>query len=164
LLETHCPTVLDADALSLLVHVSSKQSERSIPHEKCVLTPHDGEFKRICDVEGDRLKRARAAAQLYRCTVLLKGADTVIAAADGRARINPTAPSKLATAGTGDVLAGMVTGLLAQGLDPFDAASAAAWLHAEAARHCPTPMLAIDLLPFLPDAIRSAETAASADA
>jgi NAD(P)H-hydrate epimerase len=164
LLDARRPTVLDADALSLLVDVSSMQSGRSIPHEKCVLTPHDGEFKRICDAEGDRLRRARAAAQMYQCTVLLKGADTVIAAADGRARINPTAPGNLATAGTGDVLAGMVTGLLAQGLDPFDAASAAAWLHAEAARHCPTPMLAVDLLPFLPDALRDAEAAASGSA
>lgn len=148
LLQTSRPAVLDADALTVL-GAASRSGARSSLHARCIVTPHDGEFRRISDAKGDRLSRARQAARELGCTVLLKGADTVIAAADGRARINPTAPGNLATAGSGDVLAGMITGFLAQGLEPFDAASAAAWLHAETARSCSTPMLAVDLLPHL---------------
>lgn len=145
------PIVLDADALSVLAE-ARKETDLKPPAD-CVLTPHDGEFARLLAIKGDRLSRATVAARELGCTVLLKGADTVIAAPDGRARLNGSAPPNLATAGTGDVLAGLVTGLLAQGLTPFDAASAAAWLHARAAASCPTPMLATDLLPRIPEAI-----------
>jgi ADP-dependent NAD(P)H-hydrate dehydratase / NAD(P)H-hydrate epimerase len=149
LLEAGRPLVLDADALTAIGARMARGDDLVLP-SAAVLTPHDGEFARLSAASGDRLARARAAASVFGCTMLLKGADTVIAAADGRARINAAAPGKLATAGSGDVLAGMILGLLAQGLEPFDAAAAAAWLHAEAARACPTPMLATDLPQHLP--------------
>jgi hydroxyethylthiazole kinase-like uncharacterized protein yjeF len=144
--------VLDADALTVLGAARTAGRRLDLP-AGTVLTPHDGEFARLSAATGDRLVRARAGAVALGCTLLLKGADTVIATVDGRARINAMAPGNLATAGSGDVLAGMIAGLLAQGLEPFDAAASAAWLHAEAALACPTPMLATDLLPALPGAL-----------
>jgi NAD(P)H-hydrate epimerase len=146
--------VLDADALTVLGRMRLRGALRALPPD-CVVTPHDGEFARLLDAGGDRLARARAGAGELGCTMLLKGADTVIAAADGRTRINAGAPGNLATAGSGDVLSGMILGLLAQGLDPFDAASAGAWLHARAAESCTTPMLATDLVDHLPGAVEA---------
>lgn len=139
-------TVLDADALTLLAKGAAGQT-----HEHCVLTPHGGEFARLFpDLARDmartgKLAAVRAAAARANATILLKGADTVIAAPDGQAAIDALAPPSLATAGSGDVLAGLIGGGLAQGLDPFEAACAGVYLHGAAARHLGPGLLADDL-------------------
>lgn len=142
-LEDDVPVVVDADALAC-----------ATPDARQVLTPHAGELAAIRGatrdaVEAAPLEAARDAASAYRCVVLLKGRRTVVAAPDGRVRVNTSGTPWLATAGSGDVLAGLVGSLLAGGLDPFDAASVGAWLHGAAAERIGGPLRAREL----PDAI-----------
>ena len=150
--------VLDADAITSfsdkpdrLAAALQARAERAT-----ILTPHDGEFSRYFGAldartqVGSKLERARLAAQISNAIVLIKGADTVVAAADGRACIAANAPAYLATAGAGDVLTGIAAGLLAQGMAGFEAAAAAVWLHGEAAAAFGRGLIAEDLPEMLP--------------
>jgi len=144
------PVVLDADGLNAFAGDAATLRERPGP---TVLTPHDGEYARLTGepVGTDRVDSARRLAALTGATVLLKGATTVIAAPDGRATLNVTGGPELATAGSGDVLSGIIAGLIARGLPVFEAAAAGAFIHGRAGdRSGHTGLIASDLIAALP--------------
>jgi hydroxyethylthiazole kinase-like uncharacterized protein yjeF len=162
-------TVLDADALTAFADDPAELF--SMLHDRCVLTPHGGEFARLFPDIAERLAEPATAGPAYSkvdatrdaaaragCTVLFKGPDTVIASPGGRAAINSAhydrAAPWLATAGSGDVLAGFIAGLLARGLHPMQAAETAAWLHVECARAFGPGLIAEDLPEMLPKVFR----------
>ena len=146
------PLVVDADALALV------DGPVGVP---AVLTPHAGELARMtgadrADIEAAPLRHAREAARTYDAVVLLKGRHTVVARPDGRARVTTTGVPWLATAGAGDVLAGLIGALLAAGLEPFDAASVGSWLHGAAATYASQggPLTAPDVARAIPAVVR----------
>jgi len=161
-LKSGAAVVLDADALTSFQ--DDPQALFNRLHDRCVLTPHAGEFERLfpglLDKATSKIEAARTAAARAGCAVLLKGADTVIASpsskgADGKAAINANAPPTLATAGAGDVLAGLIAGLLAQHMTAFEAAACGAWLHGDAASRFGPGLIAEDLPEMLPQSLRS---------
>ena len=155
-LETGLPLVLDADALTSFEQAPEALLTRL--HPACVLTPHLGEFARLFgerDAEANKIERARAAAEACSCTVLLKGPATVVASPGAVPFINRHASPWLATAGSGDVLAGIVATGLAAGMSPHDAAAAAAWLHGDAGRRLGAGLVAEDLPDCLPQVLKA---------
>lgn len=156
MLQSGKPVVIDADALSTFARQLDKLSKTITA--ACVLTPHAGEFQRLFGINpasnlDERISQVLQASQQTNAVILLKGAHTVIAAPDGRLIVNEDAPPTLATAGAGDVLAGMITSLLAQGMPALEAAAAAAWIHSEAARLFGIGLMAEDLPELVPQVL-----------
>ena len=152
-LATKRPAVLDAGALTTFAGAGDVLF--GALHPSCVLTPHEGEFERLFGaVPGTREAQAVAAAERAGCVVLLKGAETVVAAPGRAPVVNRHATPYLATAGAGDVLAGIIAGLLAQGAGAFDAACAAAWIHGDAARRVGPGLVAPDLVAGIPAVLK----------
>ncbi|MBV8548631.1 MAG: NAD(P)H-hydrate dehydratase [Alphaproteobacteria bacterium] len=156
-LHTGRSCVLDADALTIFA--DEPQALFDALHANCVLTPHEGEFARLFPglIGSNRSKVDRAvdAAKMAGCTMLLKGAETVIADTIGQCVVNNNAPPWLATAGAGDVLAGVILGLLAQKMPVLAATCAAAWLHGQIAHDFGPGMIAEDIVNGVPDALKS---------
>lgn len=158
-LRSGAAVVVDADALTAFQGAPDKLFEQL--SARCVLTPHEGEFERLFPglLAGstNRIDAARAASQKAKAVVLLKGPDTVIAQPNGETVVNTNAPPDLATAGSGDALAGIIAGLLAQGMDAFDAARTGAYLHGVCGRIAGPGLIAEDLADLLPRALISAQ-------
>lgn len=152
---TKKPCVLDGGALSSFAGMVSELTSQL--HEKVILTPHEGEFlhlfPHLAYLKNKAEKALRAAAEVG-AIVVLKGSDTVIASPEGELIINANAPPTLSTAGTGDVLAGMMVSLLAQGLPPLKAAAAAVWMHGEAVTHKGLGLIAEDIPPEIPSVLQ----------
>jgi len=160
------PLVVDGDGLSALGTQAVEVITRR-PDAPTVLTPHDGEFARLAgEPPGpDRIAAARGLAEAVGAIVLLKGPTTAVAHPDGRVRLNVADDARLATAGTGDVLSGIIGALLAQAVDAFDAAAAGAWLHARAAREGPAHgLIASDVVEALPAALAAVSVTAAGGA
>jgi NAD(P)H-hydrate epimerase len=155
ILKTARPVLLDADAISVFASRAAELAQAI--RGPCVMTPHDGEFARVFDARELKLARARTAAKQSGAVIVLKGADTIVAAPDGRAVINSNGPPSLATAGSGDVLGGLILGLLAQGMDGFLAAAAGVWIHGAAASDFGPGLLAEDLPDLIPAVLRRLE-------
>jgi hydroxyethylthiazole kinase-like uncharacterized protein yjeF len=147
-LTSRAPKVIDADAIGLV-----EEPER-LRGQDAILTPHEGEFERLFGkLEGSKAERALEAAGQSGAVIVYKGPDTLVAAPDGRLGFAPPAPSWLASAGTGDVLAGMIAALRARGLEGFEAACAAVWLHGRAAELAGPHMIADDLVQAIASAL-----------
>lgn len=143
------PIAIDADAIGLV-----GEPERLHGHDT-ILTPHQGEFRKLFgEIQGSKPERALEAARRSQSVIVYKGPDTLVAAPDGRLGFSPPAPAWLATAGTGDVLAGMIAAMRARGLEAFDAACAAVWLHGRAAQMAGPNMIADDLVAAIPAAMQ----------
>jgi ADP-dependent NAD(P)H-hydrate dehydratase / NAD(P)H-hydrate epimerase len=152
LLKTTKPVVLDADAIT--VFQDNLAVLTNSIYQDCILTPHEGEFKRLFELTDNRVLSAQNAAKACGAVIVLKGSETVVAAPNGQTIINRHAPPTLATGGSGDVLAGMIAGLTAQGMPPFYAAAAATWMHGEAAELYGIGLMAEDLPPLLPKVLK----------
>lgn len=147
-LTSRAPKVIDADAITQL-----GEPER-LKGQDAIITPHEGEFRRLFgEIEGTKPERALEAARRSGAVVVYKGGDTVVASPDGRVGFRPPAPAWLATAGTGDVLAGIIAAMRARGMPAFDAACAGVWLHGKAAEIAGPEMIADDLAAAVPDAL-----------
>lgn len=154
-LESGHPVVVDADAISVFSDATAELVGHLGPH--CVLTPHEGEFCRLFDLDGSREDRAMAAARQCGAIIVLKGSQTVIAGPDGRCVVNPPASPHLATAGSGDVLAGIITGLIAQSMPSFEAACAGVWVHSALGRRLGIGMIADDMPDSIPSVLADFE-------
>lgn len=147
-LTSHAPKVIDADAIT---HLGEPERLRG---QDAIITPHQGEFERLFGkLEGSKADRALEAAKRSGAVIVYKGPDTLVASPDGRLGFAPPAPAWLASAGTGDVLAGMIAAMRARGLEAFEAASAAVWLHGRAAEIAGAQMIADDLAAAIPQAL-----------
>ncbi len=146
--------VIDADGIT--VFKGNPKLLFSAIQQPCILTPHAGEFERIFPQLAalEKATSASEAAQISHAVVVYKGRETIIAAPDGRVCLNNTAPPELATAGSGDVLAGICAGLLSQGMESFQAACAAVWIHGEAAKLHGSGLIAEDIISMLPQVLR----------